>query len=178
MGERHSKMDGDRLDVSNIRDGEHVAVVSEITTRTHQPTRTAHLKVSVTGQTATASPIDVTVPCESLDVSRSLQQGSRLRLSVRDGKLTDATFALAETIRAAAAQLPAGRYAVPLTWSGTSAGRTQLTNHVQPLARNHSLLVTGEPGAGKTEFIKLLLPQIETRPDEPVVVFNFKYDYS
>ncbi|WP_153952180.1 type IV secretory system conjugative DNA transfer family protein [Halosegnis longus] len=178
MGERYGKTDGDRLDVSNIRDGDHVAVVSEIVTETHQSTRTAHLKVSATGPEATAAPIDVAVPCDALDVSRSLQQGSRLRLSVRDGKLTDATFALDKTIRAAAAQLPTDRYAVPVTWSGTSAGQTQLTNHVQPLARNHSLLVTGEPGAGKTEFIKLLLPQIEARPDEPVVVFNFKDDYS
>jgi hypothetical protein len=41
-----------------------------------------------------------------------------------------------------------------------------------------SVLVAGEPGAGKTEFIKALTHQLRTKPDEPVIVFNYKDDYT
>lgn len=45
------------------------------------------------------------------------------------------------------------------------------------LEKNRSTLVSGKPGAGKTNFIELLLEQIERGEDEPLVVFDYKRDY-
>jgi len=108
----------------------------------------------------------------------STEAGAVYQLVVVDGDVVDVEFALQPTIRAAAADAGRDQYVVPLRWAGEQSGGVDNDDHAVALEPNHSLLVTGEPGAGKTEFVKLLLPQIESEPDEPVVVFDFKDDYT
>lgn len=64
------------------------------------------------------------------------------------------------------------------------SGSTGTTNHGPaldsdhvPLKRNYSTLVLGAPGFGKTEAIRLLVNQLQTAPDEPVIVFDYKSEY-
>jgi len=45
------------------------------------------------------------------------------------------------------------------------------------LERNNSLLVLGESGSGKTTTIELLMHQMNSAPDEPVVIFDFKGEF-
>lgn len=45
------------------------------------------------------------------------------------------------------------------------------------LERNNSLLVLGESGSGKTTTIELLMHQMSSIPDEPIVIFDFKGEF-
>lgn len=51
-----------------------------------------------------------------------------------------------------------------------------VTDQVE-LERNNSLLVLGESGSGKTTTIELLMHQMSSAPDEPVVIFDFKGEF-
>lgn len=98
-------------------------------------------------------------------------------LVVEDGAVADATVDAGRTTRRSARRLPDDAFVVPLHRSEAAAGTSTRYPNVVSLARNHSVLVLGEPGAGKTEFIKLLLPQLDPNDDDPVVVFDFKGEY-
>lgn len=82
------------------------------------------------------------------------------------------------TVRATAGDVPEDELIVPLRdvykREGTVADNPSMVT-VDP---SGSVLVAGEPGAGKTEFIKSMIHQLRTSPDEPVVVFNYKDDYT
>jgi energy-coupling factor transporter ATP-binding protein EcfA2 len=72
--------------------------------------------------------------------------------------------------------LDAGRYVVPFRaieeTSEEFVPRPRLS-----LAKDRSLLVYGETGAGKTALLSLLTYQLQAAPDEPFVVFDFKGEY-
>jgi hypothetical protein len=163
---------------ADLADGHYRAVVLDVITAvTHRQTnRTVHVRIDSheSGRTLCTT----LLPASAVGSSTAVRPGTVYDLIVEDGATAEAEFALDATIRRNATSISPVRYAVPLRWAKASAGQVAREPHVLPLERHHSLLVTGEPGAGKTEFVKLLLPQIESDPDEPVVVFNFKDDYT
>lgn len=46
-----------------------------------------------------------------------------------------------------------------------------------PFSRSKSVLVLGESGSGKTESIRLMTNQLQSEPDEPFIVFDYKDEY-
>lgn len=74
-----------------------------------------------------------------------------------------------------------GPFMVPLSKTYLSeiddSGLLPSAKNQVTLERNNSLLVLGESGSGKTTTIELLMHQMNSAPDEPVVVFDFKGEF-
>lgn len=74
-----------------------------------------------------------------------------------------------------------GPFVVPLSKTYLSeiddSGLLPSARNQVTLERNNSLLVLGESGSGKTTTIELLMHQMNSTPDEPVVVFDFKGEF-
>jgi type IV secretory pathway TraG/TraD family ATPase VirD4 len=74
-----------------------------------------------------------------------------------------------------------GPFVVPLSETHHSeldeSGWLPSTPNRVELERNNSLLVLGESGSGKTTTIELLMHQMNSDSDEPVVIFDFKGEF-
>ena len=104
-------------------------------------------------------------------------EGGRYRAVVRDSEIADISRDWEGSVREHASAVD-DDLVLPLKQSTPLAPGALDTPSMATIARNKSLLVTGEPGAGKTEAIKLLLNQIGADDDTPVVVFSYKDDYT
>jgi hypothetical protein len=100
------------------------------------------------------------------------------RVEIRGGRLQRAEHDWQATVRATAQTVPAEELVVPLRRVDEREGTVAANPAMVRLDPSSSVLVAGEPGAGKTEFVKSLCHQLRANPDEPVVVFNYKDDYS
>lgn len=110
------------------------------------------------------------------DVLADPSEGVVHRVTVADGAVVESSVDLDRTVGRGVNDVSNDEFAVPL--QAVHGGNEALDGpRLLSLQRTHSVLALGEPGSGKTEFIKLLLPQIEAAPDEPVVVFDFKGEY-
>lgn len=100
------------------------------------------------------------------------------RVEVRDGAIANFHHDWEATVRATVDDVPEGDLIVPLRELHARDGPVATNPAMVTLDPTSSVLVAGEPGAGKTEFIKAMLHQLRSSPDEPVVVFNYKDDYT
>jgi hypothetical protein len=100
------------------------------------------------------------------------------RIAIRNGRVSAAEHDWQATVRATAPSVPADELIVPLRNVGEREGSVASNPAMVRLDPSSSVLVAGEPGAGKTEFIRSLCHQLRASPDEPVVVFNYKDDYT
>ena len=118
----------------------------------------------------------VAVPMDRERFPGSVAPGTVYVARVVDGAVASLRHDWERGVRAATADAGEGLL-LPLRDSEEHVPGTLESPSLASVARNKSLLVTGEPGAGKTEAIKLLLNQIQADEDTPVVVFSFKDDY-
>ena len=65
-------------------------------------------------------------------------------------------------------------YAVPVR--DLKKGNHEFIEPYIPLERDRSVLVLGENGSGKTSAIKLFREQLNSRPDEPIAILDYKDD--
>jgi hypothetical protein len=72
--------------------------------------------------------------------------------------------------------LDAGQYLLPYAAITDRSDRLAAT-HAVALEKDRSILVLGETGAGKTATLTLLAYQLQTGPDEPFIVFDYKGEY-
>ena len=162
---------------SGLPDGRYRAEVRRVFGSAASGTRrTAEVRIDPDGRSHGL--VTALLPASAFDADASVRAGTFHELRITDGRVVGTDLDLDATVGANASGIDGRRYAVPVRWTAASAGRVEREPHVLALERNHSVLVAGEPGAGKTEFVQLLLPQIESRPDEPVVVFSYKDDYT
>jgi hypothetical protein len=171
-------MAGDALlDVpERVRDGSHVLFVDDVFADGSGEGFTRTAEVSFHPPEPGTGPVHETLLPVSM-LGPDVAPGAAYRVEVAGSDLTDVVSDPEAAIERAAATVPESQFLVPLVWTDEWAGDVAVAPHLLPFARNHSLLLTGEPGAGKTEFVKLLLPQIRANPEEPLVVFDFKGEY-
>jgi len=136
-------------------------------------TATVVAELSPTRETA---PESVPVPIDGDRFPGEVETGTVYVARVADGEVVSLRRDWEQGVRAAADDAGDGLL-LPLRHSEEHVPGTLESPSLASVARNKSLLVTGEPGAGKTEAIKLLLNQIQADEDTPVVVFSFKDDY-
>jgi len=105
-------------------------------------------------------------------------EGEVYRVRIRDGEIANVHRDWQRGVREAANNVDGDPLLLPLRNAREHVPGILENPSLATVARNKSLLVTGEPGAGKTEAIKLLLNQIEADEDTPMVVFSFKHDYT
>lgn len=116
------------------------------------------------------------LPVEILDGPISAEMV--YRITVRDGQIVQLTHDWEATVRNTVDEAPEDELIVPLRNLHICEGSVAANPAMVTLDPTNSILVAGEPGAGKTEFIKSLLHQLRTSPDDPVVIFNYKDDYT
>jgi hypothetical protein len=100
------------------------------------------------------------------------------RARIESGELSDLHREWEAGVRSAATSCNDDALLLPLRRAAERVPGTLQAPTLGTIDRNKSLLVTGEPGAGKTEAIKLLLHQIQANDDTPMVVFSYKNDYT
>lgn len=105
-------------------------------------------------------------------------EGSVYRLQVADGTVSRSERDWERTVRQVAPGVDADQFVVPLRNAREHVPETLASPATAVIDSEKSLLVTGEPGAGKTEAIKLLLPQLSTEAETATVVFSYKDDYT
>lgn len=159
-----------------IPDGEYRLFVEDVFVHTDgdESTRTAAVKL-LPPRPETASTYSTLLALSEFDDSAA--PGAAYSVEVVGDSLDGVVADPEVSIEHLAPTVPESEFVIPIVWTGDWAGEVGFSPHLVRFARNHSLLVTGEPGAGKTEFINLLLPQIRANPDEPVVVFDYKGEY-
>ncbi len=118
----------------------------------------------------------VSVPIDGDRFPGDVATGMVYVARVEDGQVVSICRDWERGVRTAAADAGDGLL-LPLRDAREHVPGTLESPSLASVARNKSLLVTGEPGAGKTEAITLLLNQIQADEDTPVVVFSFKDDY-
>lgn len=69
-----------------------------------------------------------------------------------------------------------GQYLLPFQAVSETSAQLEHSRFAS-LRTDRSILVLGETGAGKTETIKLLTYQMQSTPDEPFIVFDYKGEY-
>jgi hypothetical protein len=116
------------------------------------------------------------IPVDALE--RPVSPDMVYRVELRDGAVERVRHDWEATVRATAEDVPDEELIVPLRNVHRRVGNVAENPAMVTLDPSNSVLVAGEPGAGKTEFIKLMTHQLRTEPDEPVVVFNYKDDYT
>ena len=118
---------------------------------------------------------DLLVP--GADLPDPVAPGALYRVRVVDGELCHAERDWERAVRRQAPTVGDDRFVLPLERARERLPGTLASPAMATVDANKSLLVTGEPGAGKTEAIRLLLNQIRVDDDMPVVVFSYKDDY-
>jgi len=116
------------------------------------------------------------VPVDVLE--RPVSPDMVYRVTVRDGTVERIRHDWEASVRATVEDVPDQELIVPLRDVHERVGSVAENPAMVTLDPSNSVLVAGEPGAGKTEFIKSMTHQLRTNPDEPVVVFNYKDDYT
>ena len=117
----------------------------------------------------------VRLPFDAVDPP--VTPGMVYRVAVVDGTIERLCHDWEATVRATATAVPADELVVPLRDVHERSGAVARNRSIATFNPSNSVLVAGEPGAGKTEFIKTLLSQLRANPADPVVIFNYKDDY-
>jgi hypothetical protein len=116
------------------------------------------------------------LPLESLNTP--ILAGMVYRAEISNGNVVRLQHDWEATVQETVDEIPSNEFIVPLRDLHSRVGSVATNPAMVTLDPTSSVLVAGEPGAGKTEFIKSMLHQLRTNPDEPVVIFNYKDDYT
>jgi hypothetical protein len=117
-----------------------------------------------------------TFPLDEFD--EPVAPGMVYQVEIRNERIVNLRHDWEATVQAIAPGQLDDKLLVPLRNVEKRVGSVAEQPGLVSLDPAHSILVAGEPGAGKTEFIKLIATQLQTDPEEPVVVFNYKDDYT
>jgi hypothetical protein len=161
---------------TDLADGEYSLTIDHVQRTWENDTITETVVAELSPLRATTSR-SVTTPVDGDRFPGQVTEGEVYRARVRDGEFANLHRDWERGVRKAANQVNE-ELALPLKSSREHVPGTLESPSLATVARNKSLLVTGEPGAGKTEAIKLLLNQIQADDDTPMVLFSFKDDYT
>lgn len=161
---------------SDLPDGEYSIAIESVDRTWNGTTRTttAFVELRPAGSGFGGS---ISTPVDGDQFPDDPAEGGRYEATVRDSEIVEISRDWQESVRTHASAID-DDLVLPLKQSTPLAPGALDTPSMATIARNKSLLVTGEPGAGKTEAIKLLLNQIGADDDTPVVVFSYKDDYT
>lgn len=162
---------------TDLPDGEYSIAVDSVdrTWNGDEHTTTAFTEVCAADAALTRT---FSAPIDGGEFPDEPAEGGRYTARIQDSDIVDISLDWERSIRDAARSVPEDELVLPLKRSTELAPGALEMPTMATIARNKSLLVTGEPGAGKTEAIKLLLNQISADEDTPVVVFSYKDDYT